>query len=56
MCCSFVTAVDEADFELKLRHTQECKAENAFQQSTKQRDQLLEELLKINSDGAKFNI
>ena len=46
------TTMDQADFESKLRQTLEGKAENAVLQSTTQRDQLLEDLLKINSFGA----
>ncbi|GFR64340.1 KRAB-A domain-containing protein 2 [Elysia marginata] len=45
--------MDQADFEFKLRQRLEGKAENAVLQSTTQRDQLLEDLLKINSFGAK---
>ena len=55
LCCSFVSATcyyDQADFEFKLRQTLEGKAENAVLQSTTQRDQLLEDLLKLNSFGA----
>ena len=44
--------MDQADFESKLHQTLEGKAENAVLQSTTQHDQLLEDLLKINSFSA----
>ena len=45
--------MDQAAFELKLRQTLECKAENIVIQPTNQRDHLIQDLLRINSDGAK---
>ncbi|XP_068235798.1 KRAB-A domain-containing protein 2-like [Palaemon carinicauda] len=44
--------MDQIAFEEKLRETQESKAENAVLQPTAKRDKLIEDLLRINSQGA----
>ena len=43
--------MDKAAIELQLRQTQESKADNA--QPAAQRDKLIDDLLRINSLGAK---
>ncbi|KAK8372142.1 hypothetical protein O3P69_014995, partial [Scylla paramamosain] len=45
--------MDQAAFELQLRQTLQGKAENAVIQPALQRDQWLQDLLRINSSGAQ---
>ncbi|XP_068217876.1 KRAB-A domain-containing protein 2-like [Palaemon carinicauda] len=45
--------MNQATFELQLRQTLEGKAENAVIQPTIQRDQQIQDLLRINSYGAQ---
>ena len=45
--------MDQAVFELKLHQTLESKAENAVIQPTIQRDQRIQDLLRINSYRAQ---
>lgn len=45
--------MDQAAFELELRQTLEGKAENVVIQLINQLDQIIQDLLRINFDGAK---
>ena len=45
--------MDQDNFELKLRQILQGKAENVVIQPTNQRDQLIQDLLRINKHGAK---